>query len=288
MHLTLGDVTIDSVSDIDPFALPLRRILPAADLAALAPHRALLEPDHLDLAAETLLIVVQSLLLRVDGLTILVDGCVGEDKPRPNRPDWHARRATGFLDRLAALGVAPDQLDFVFCTHLHADHVGWNTRLVDGRWVPTFPRARYLMGRRDLAHFQAHPLESHACYADSVLPVLEAGLAEPVDDGYAIAPGLTLLPLPGHTPGQMGLLLDRGGHRALFCGDAIHSPVQILFPDWSSGFCVDPAQAALTRRGLLERAVGEDLLLVPAHFRGCGCARIHRAGDAYRPVFRAD
>ncbi|MBE9605559.1 MBL fold metallo-hydrolase [Acetobacteraceae bacterium H6797] len=291
MQFTIGDARVDVIADIECFALPAKRFMPTASLEALLPHREMLEPDHVDFEQDTILIGVQALLLRVAGRNILVDTCVGEEKPRPARPEWHARRASGFLEKLAALGLAPEDIDTVFCTHLHADHVGWNTRLIDGRWVPTFPRARYLMGKVELEHWLARQAENpgvnHASFADSVQPLLEAKLVDTVIDGQEIAPGVTLLPLPGHSPGQMGLRVTRQGERAVFCGDAIHSPVQILRPEWSSAFCSDGAEAIRTRLSLLECAAEENLLLVPAHFRGCGCARVRKAGEEFRPLFGA-
>ncbi|MBC9178306.1 MBL fold metallo-hydrolase [Pseudoroseomonas ludipueritiae] len=288
MRFGIGDAVVDVIADIDRFALPAG-FLPDCDLDALLPHRALLEPDHVDFAGGTFLLGVQALLLRVAGLVVLVDTCVGENKSRPNHPAWHERSATGFLERLAAVGVAPEAVDVVFCTHLHADHVGWNTRLLNGRWVPTFPRARYLIGKRELAQWmgraQQDPGVNHGSHADSLLPVLEAGLVETVEDGHELAPGVTLVPLPGHTKGQMGLRLERNGARAIFCGDAIHSPVQVLRPEWSSRVCTDPQAAIATRRDLLECAADEGALLVPAHFRNCGCARVRREGEGFLPVF---
>ena len=288
MHFILGDARVDVVADFDPFAIPAARIMPGRVLRELLPQRALLEPDHVDFARGEILLGMQALLLRIPGLTVLVDTCVGEDKERPVRPEWHRRTASGFLDRL---GVAPEEVDVVLCTHLHADHVGWNTRLLDGRWVPTFPRARYLVGRRELDYWRsraaAEPGVSHGAFADSVQPLLDAGLVDAVADGHELAPGLVLKPLPGHTVGQMGLWLERAGARAIFCGDAIHSPVQVLRPDWSSAFCTDAEEAADTRRTLLECAAEDGTVLVPAHFRNCGCTRIARDGEGYRPIYGA-
>jgi glyoxylase-like metal-dependent hydrolase (beta-lactamase superfamily II) len=288
MRFGIGDAVVDVIADLDHFALPAS-FWPACDLDALLPHRGLLEPDHVDFAAGTVLLGLQALLVRVAGLTVLVDTCVGEHKPRPNHPAWHERVETGFLGRLAAAGVAPEAVDVVFCTHLHADHVGWNTRLLDGRWVPSFPRARHLIGKGELAHWQSAALQNpgvnHGSFADSVLPLLEAGLVEAVEDGHEVAPGVTLRPLPGHTAGQMGLWLERGGARAIFCGDAIHTPVQVLRPEWSSRVCTDPDAAVATRRSLLECAAEDGTVLVPAHFRSCGCTRVRRDGEDFLPVF---
>lgn len=283
--LALGGMTVHRIVDMDPFVLPLD-MMPDADPAALEPHRAALA-GHVDLDARTVLLAVQSHVVRVAGQTILVDTCVGEDKPRPARPEWNRRTAGGYLERLAAAGLRPQDIDVVMCSHLHVDHVGWNTRLVDGRWVPTFPRARYVMGHAELAHWQAvvakDPGVNHGCYTDSVLPVVEAGQASPVDPGDTIADGATIVPLFGHTPGQIGLRVEAGGRPAFFCGDAVHTPAQIFEPDWSTRFCTDPARAAVSRRALLERVCDEDAVLVPNHLRGPGL-RLQRNGTRYRPT----
>lgn len=284
--LALGKVSVHRVVDLDPFVLPFDMILPGADPAALAAHRAVLD-GHVDLDRNEVLLAIQTHVVRIAGLTILVDTCVGEHKPRPVRPDWNERAATGYLDRLAAAGARPEDVDIVLCTHLHADHVGWNTRLEGGRWVPTFPRARYVMGEGELAHWQAtiakDPTASHGCFTDSVLPVVEAGQAAPIAPGDAIAEGAATIALPGHTPGQIGLRLETGDRPVFFCGDAVHTPAQALEPDWSSRFCTDRARAAATRRALFERVVDEDAVLVPAHLRAAGM-RLKRDGSRYRPM----
>jgi glyoxylase-like metal-dependent hydrolase (beta-lactamase superfamily II) len=288
-HWHIGDVAVTAIADIDPFELPLGRIFPTAMPSALQPHRGVLVPDHLDATMETIHLAVQAFLLQVDGRSILVDTCVGEHKPRPNRADWNQREATGFLRRLEQAGVAPEAIDFVFCTHLHADHVGWNTLWRDGRWVPSFPKARYLIGRTEYDHWDARRQLNHGAFNDSVLPVMESGQVDLVDDGYSLAPGLTLLPLPGHSPGQMGLQIDRPGGKALFCGDAFHSPIQIFCPEVSSAFCSDPAEAVALRERLLGELAEERRVLVPAHFRGLGRALIRRNADgSYAPLFGED
>jgi glyoxylase-like metal-dependent hydrolase (beta-lactamase superfamily II) len=193
---------------------------------------------------------VQSFVIRAGGRTVLVDTCIGEGKDCPDIPVWHRRRGTGFLERLAGAGVDPADVDIVFCTHLHVDHVGWNTRRADGRWVPTFPNARYLIGRDELADWAARRAAGGApdmhilALQDSVLPVVEAALVDLADDGYDVAEGLTLMRLPGHTAGQMGLRVDGGDGHAVFCGDAVHSPVQIFEP----GVRLRPAPTRLPLR----------------------------------------
>lgn len=289
--MKLGSATLQKIIDIDPFALGLSFLFPGATLDDLRPHAALLAPDHLDFGTGNLLLGVQSFVLRVGGLTILIDSCVGEDKERGRRKDWHQRTGTGYLAALRAAGVTPDDVDIVLCTHLHADHVGWNTKLENGRWVPTFPRARYTIGGKELSAWQeeekrAPGTANHGAYVDSVLPIVEAGLVETVDGGFEIARGLTILPLPGHSPGQIGLDLDYGESRhALFCGDAIHTPVQLFKPEWTSAFCSNPQQAIDSRVGLLERAVEEGSLIAPSHIRTAMGFRVERCGCAYSPVY---
>ena len=291
MHLTLGSTRVDGIDDLPIMDFPASMLLPQAAPAELEPMLPWLAPDHYTPATGTVHLAGQSILLRFGSRVVLVDTCVGCGKQRPVRPAWHRREGRAYLDRLAAMGVQPEQVDTVFCTHLHVDHIGWNTQLQDGRWVPTFPNARYLFGRTELAHWQAQADKlgptgvNHKSYADSVLPILEADLAELVDDGYELAPGMVLRGLPGHTPGQMGLFLDGPGGRALFCGDAIHSPAQIARPDWSSAFCADAALAARTRTALVADAAERGTLLIPAHFRGSGAARVRRDNDGFRPEF---
>lgn len=287
----LGGATLQRIVDVDPFALALDFLFPGARLDDIGHARALLMPDHVDFARGDVLLGIQSFLLRTAKLNILIDTCVGEHKSRARRAEWHERSDTGYLDRLQATGVTPDEIDVVLCTHLHADHVGWNTRLVSGRWVPTFAKARYLIGRRELQHWQSEEaraagIHNHGSFADSILPVIEAGQCESVDDGFEIASGLAITPLPGHSPGQVGVSLERRGQGpVVFCGDAIHSPVQVFRPDWTSQFCFDRDEAVRQRLALLERSAGNGGIIVPSHIRGAHGMRVARRGEAWEPVF---
>ena len=266
-------ISIHRIVDLDLFAIPLETIFPDGRIAALNPFAEALADRHVDFAAGKVLLTIQSHLLRFGGKTVLIDTCVGEHKARPLRPEWNQRSATGYLANLAAAGCAPQDIDIVMCTHLHADHVGWNTRLESGRWVPTFPNARYVMSQREIdqrAQEAANsPAANHGSFQDSVLPILNAGLAQVQKPGDQIVDDALIVDLAGHAPGQIGLDVAAGRDaHFLFCGDAIHSPVQVFWPDWSSGFCLDRVQAAQTRRALLRRAADEDLRLVPGHLRG--------------------
>ncbi|MGH6919858.1 MAG: MBL fold metallo-hydrolase [Geminicoccaceae bacterium] len=292
MRFVVGEIVVDVIVDDDGFELPLGEFLPGLDLAALGEHRGLLEPEFVDLARNALKCAIQTFVLRLAGRTLLIDTCVGEHKDRPEIPAWNRRSGTGFLERLRRAGVDPAAVDAVFCTHLHIDHVGWNTRREGGRWVPTFPNARHLVGRTELADWLARRDAGTAeamhvrGLEDSVLPVVEAGLVDLVDDGHELAKGLVLTGLPGHTVGQMGLRIDRPAARAIFCGDAVHSPAQMVQPGVSTSSCIDQRRAALTRRHLLEEAAASGRLVVPGHFRGRRRAYVRASGAGFTPIFQ--
>jgi glyoxylase-like metal-dependent hydrolase (beta-lactamase superfamily II) len=282
-------IDIRALIDEDCFEIALMQIFPMADARRLADDEHWLCPFHLDPAMEQVRLGMKSWLVRAGGRTILVDTCIGQHKQRPRHPAWHQRSSDRLLREIAAVGLTPEDIDIVLCTHLHADHVGWNTRLVDGRWVPTFPRARYAMSRREVEDWQALTLASpgpvnHGAFTDSILPVVEHGLALYVTAGDQLAEGVTVEALPGHTVEHFGLHVARAGGAALFCGDAIHSPIQLRVPEWTSAFCGDPQLAIATRIAMLERAAEEGIELFPAHFRGPGRLRIRRDGDAFRPA----
>jgi glyoxylase-like metal-dependent hydrolase (beta-lactamase superfamily II) len=246
------------------------------------------DPRFYDLQRRLLVMSFHALLVRTPTHTILVDTCLGNDKPRPMVPEWNARSGR-FIEDLGALGVRPQDVDLVLCTHLHADHIGWNTRLAQGRWVPTFPRARYLFARRELDHFRARmqsegPGIHHGLWADSVQPILDAGLAELVDEHHEVAPGVTLHPAPGHTPGTVMIRLFDGHDTAWLIGDVVHHPIQVDRPDWYSRFCEQPSQAVASRRKLLEALADSSALLIPAHFPTPTAVRIGRTPHGFRTV----
>lgn len=273
---TLGEFRVDRVVESEgPFA-PVTSLLPGFDRATLSSLGAddWLRPDFLT-DDDIVVMSFHSFIVRKSGLTVLVDACVGNDKDRPHRPAWHQRRSTDFMDQFKALGLGPEDIDVVMCTHLHADHVGWNTVLRDGRWIPTFPRARYLFSQEELAHWETlhrealasgAPAPNHGSYADSVLPIVEAGRAELIGPNHDIAPGLRIDALPGHTPGNSVLKLQGAGGRAIFTGDVLHTPVQVAVPEWSSRFCEDPVLSARSRASLLNEVCDSNTLIMAAHF----------------------
>jgi glyoxylase-like metal-dependent hydrolase (beta-lactamase superfamily II) len=287
---TIDRPAIETIVDLDLFEMPLSMLLPAAKVEALQPWRHLFEGDHVDYARGMLRIAIKSHIARVGGKTILVDACIGEHKERPQRAEWHQRQGTDFLGKLAQAGCRAEDIDIVMCTHLHADHVGWNTRLENGRWTPTFPNARYIVGGEELDYWQTQAAKSsgvnHGSYQDSVLPILEAGMIETVAAHDEIADGAVIVPLPGHTAGHMGLQVPQlNGPDVLFCGDAIHSPVQVPYPGWASFLCFDPSAAIATRQSIIERALSSDLVLAPAHVRTAFGMRVKRDGAHHSPVF---
>lgn len=288
--LRVGGFEVDRVVETEgPFAA-LDFLLPGISPDLVAAHSDWLLPRYVDPADGRVIMAFQSFVLRTRRHTILIDTCVGNDKLRPLRPTWHLQRGP-FLERMRAVGVAPESIDFVLCTHLHADHVGWNTQLVDGRWVPTFPNARYVFARREYQHWEAahratlaagiEPL-NHGSFADSVLPVVEAGRAVLVDTDHAIEDGVRLEAAPGHTPGNCVLHAHDGNEHVMFAGDVFHTAVQFADPSLSSQFCADPARSAQTRRALCERYADTPSTLLAAHFPAPVAGRIVRHRDAFR------
>lgn len=288
-RIVLGDVEILRVVEWQaPFA-PARDLVPGVGPEAWEANREWLAPDHWEPDTDRVVAALQTWIIRSAGRTVLVDTGVGNGRERPGNPLFHQRQGD-FPGRLAQAGIRPQDVDLVVNTHIHADHVGWNTHAVEGdeAWRPTFPNARYLLPAADDTYFGpaggygggVRP-DDRLTYEDSVAPVHRAGQAVLWDGEYRIDDHLTLESAPGHTPGSAVLRLSSRGERAVFVGDLMHSPVQVLHPDCSSCFCLDPRQAAASRRRVLERAADEDELVIPAHFGGSGVVRPHRQGGAF-------
>jgi glyoxylase-like metal-dependent hydrolase (beta-lactamase superfamily II) len=290
LTFALGNMTVTEICDIRSFEIPLVTIFPQSDPRELQSHLRWLEPGFL--AQDNVRLVVRSWLLKRNGRNILVDACVGNHKQRPFRPDWHERDDCSWSDTLAECGLQPEDIDIVFCTHLHADHVGWNTKLKNGTWVPTFPNARYVTSRTEYTHWEKETATSelqvgHGCFEDSVLPVMDSGQMDLVTDEFELAKGLVLRSSPGHTPGHMSIEASCENQVGIFCGDVIHSPIQMIKPDWSSAFCSNPRQAQQTRTNLLESLCDTSRLLIPMHFGGSGRCQVLRHADAFLPDFLA-
>ncbi|MEL6207141.1 MAG: MBL fold metallo-hydrolase, partial [Pseudomonadota bacterium] len=249
-----------------------------------------MEADGLDtIRAETprqicpdtgqMLIPIQGFLLKIPDHVILVDTCVGNDKTFPQVPQWQGRSGTRFLAALQAAGVTPDDVTHVLCTHIHIDHIGWNTRLEAGRWVPTFPTARYLLPKADCDQLAA---EKSPLFTESVLPVVEAGQAELVEGDRRIGDFVEIVPTPGHTAGHVSVLVQAAGRKAMIAGDAIHSTVQCGRPHWTFRYDFDKALAVRTRRKLLEEAAADGRLFIASHFLLPSLGRVEAQGDVFR------
>lgn len=285
---TIGSIRIDRLVETEGAFAEYDFLLPTATAELLERHSDWLRPRFVEAGGTRIIMSFHSLIVRTPRYVILVDSCVGNDKPRPNRPGWHMQNKPWLKD-LASHGLQPQDIDFVLCTHLHADHVGWNTRLIDGRWVPTFPNAQYIFGRREYEHWQAaaaahrddHPV-NHGAFADSVLPVVEAGQATLVEDDHQLDTGIWLAPAPGHTPGNVIVHIEDGGQHAILSGDVMHSALQLADPDLSSRFCLDPDQSRATRKTFIEQYADTDTTILTGHFPTPVAGRIVSHSDSFR------
>jgi len=298
MHsFSVGRFDVHNVEEWQgPFAAPAE-LFADFDAARFAGFRDELPGAVYQREDDRLYAFLQSWILQTDDLTVLVDTGAGNGKARPGIPVFGGLE-TAYLDNLARAGFSPDDIDVVVNTHLHIDHVGWNTSREGDRWTPTFPRARYLFSAIDRAYWDpagpsprpapAGQAVNENVFEDSVQPVLDSGRCELVDDGHRIAPGLTLRLFPGHTPGHLVLDVEDGGERALFVGDILHHPAQVFCPEWNSVYCEDAAAARASRRRVLEEAADSGARLVPAHFGGCHYVWVERSDDGFRPRYAAD
>jgi glyoxylase-like metal-dependent hydrolase (beta-lactamase superfamily II) len=284
--ISVGDIAVSSIIERDGPWRPPAEYFPQID-PALARARLLeLEPFVYDAAQDLLIITYQSFIVRTRHHVIMIDTCMGEiGKGHGLGPKMDYPRQP-WLDGLAAEGLGFADITHVFCTHLHFDHCGWNTRLVDGRWVPTFPNATYIFSRREYEHWATFADDPDgpqgSVWRESCLPVLEAGQARLVDDDFALDDQVWLTPSAGHSPGHVCVNLRSNGARALFTGDMMHHAVQCLEPGWSTVFCSDRAAAARTRRRVLQEVADSDVLVVPAHFPGATAGHVVGAGEGFR------
>jgi len=285
MQAKIGDYQISRLVESETPFLEPEVFIPDFTPDVLEANKDWLLPRYVDPASGKIILAIQSYILRTGRHTILVDACVGNDKPRPARPAFHMQKFS-YLEDMAAAGVQPEAVDYVMCTHLHVDHVGWNTKLVDGRWVPTFPNAKYVFARTEYDFWEERGRTGEQgpvpnVYDDSVLPVVEAGQSELVDMDYQFDHGLWFEPAPGHTPGNIVINLESNGRKAVLSGDVMHHPLQLVRPEWSSRACEDRAMSAKTRRALIERYADTDTLIAPAHFASPSIGHIVSRGEAF-------
>jgi glyoxylase-like metal-dependent hydrolase (beta-lactamase superfamily II) len=270
-----------------PFFDPLT-FFPHLTADRLEENRSWLEPLALDPVTGLIVLCIQSYVVRTPHHTILIDSCVGNHKDRPARPFWHQRTDETYMRNLAATGLSVDDIDFVMCTHLHVDHVGWNTKLENGRWVPTFPNARYVFAEKELAYWTAeNEKKPIGPMIDSVLPIVAAQRADIVRSDHVLNDHVRLMPTPGHTPDHYAVALGGGGRdAAVLTGDLIHSPLQARYPGLAMFADHDPALACITRRRFLERYTDTDTLVCTGHFPSPSCGHLHRWDDGFRFVPR--
>lgn len=280
MKWRIGDVTVTKIVELETVG-GSRFILPDATYEAVQPISWLC-PHFADEKGK-LRMSIHSLVVETPDCTVIVDTCLGNDKKDRRVPTWNDRQGR-FLADLAEAGFPREKIDTVLCTHLHVDHVGWNTMLVDGRWKPTFPNARYLFGRLEFEHWRSQTENAHMLpvFADSVAPVVEAGLHELVEADQRLTPEISLVPTHGHSPGHVSVKISSRGEEALITGDWAHHPCQFARPEWCSTADYDPAAAEVTRRRMLEELAEKPILVIGTHFAGATAGRVRRDGKAYR------
>lgn len=277
----IGDVKISRVVELElpvPYAEDttfLRDATPEALKAIdwLAPH--FVTPDG------SLILSIHALLVEAPGMKLVVDTCVGNDRPRALLQGQALQ--TNFLNDITRAGFGREDVDAVVCTHLHVDHVGWNTMLENGKWVPTFPKARYLIGRKEYEHWSGFDDEGmQEIMDDSVRPIFEAGLAETVEMDHRISPELRLMPTTGHTPGHVSVVIESKGETAIITGDMIHHPCQFAHPDWAPGFDSDQSASIATRLAKFSEWADKPILVIGTHFASPTAGHIVRNGETYR------
>lgn len=278
-----GDIEIVCVEEF-VWDIPHTFLFPDLPESALAPHMEWLAPRFFT-DGGLMRLAIQAFVVRTPHHTIIVDTCIGNDKERP--VEEFNMLQTDFLQRLnSQAGITPEQVDYVFCTHFHVDHVGWNTRLVDGRWEPTFANARYLFHRPEFEYYTSLPEEERQpSLIDSVLPIAEAGKADLVEGDHSIGDHIFLEPTPGHTPGHCSVRIVSPNGGAVITGDMIHTPAQVIESHWATRVCYDAAQAQATRESFFERHNEAGTLVLGTHFPHPTACRIESTNGKFRPAF---
>ena len=277
MHWNVGKVKITKIVELETtgstrFILPLATNEEIRKLPWLIPNFAT-DEGRLKMS-------IHSLMVETPSHRIVVDTGLGNDKEGRKVPTWNNRKDP-FLETMTSAGFAPDSIDTVLCTHLHVDHVGWNTKLAGGKWVPTFAHARYVFGKTEYEHWRDYSDEPDkvAVFNDSVKPIIDAGKAELIASDARLCDEITLIPTPGHSPGHMSIHIQSDGEQGLLSGDVAHHPCQMAHLDWSSTADSDPVQSAAMRRELFSRFADTPTLVIGGHFNA---GHIRRDGDAFK------
>lgn len=293
MEWQIGKVRVSTL--IEARSTTLGDILPLATPEALA-ETPWLKPDFVTQDG-TLISNYQAFVVETPDVLMMVDTCIGNDKERPGLDEFHKQQGS-FLEDLAAMNFKPEDFDTIACTHMHVDHVGWNTMLVDGKWVPTFPNADYIVAAEEMTHWSEnnratvgdpenpvqagfHEIQKRV-FADSVAPILEAGLYKLVDTDAVIAPGISLIHTPGHSPGHVSIMISSEGETALISGDFVHHPCQIAHTTWSAIIDDNPELSAASRDRVLGDLSGTETLFIGTHFAEPTAGHIISDGDAFR------
>ncbi|WP_216856161.1 MBL fold metallo-hydrolase [Acidisphaera sp. S103] len=279
----IGDTIVHRIIEMECGFTPALEFLPGLTKERLDESRPwMASPLALD-KNDNLVLCFQAYIIRTGKHVILVDSCVGNDKDRPARPLWHKKTDSVFMDGLKEVGLSVDDIDFVLCTHLHVDHVGWNTRLENGRWVPTFPKAKYLFSKTELDFWLAENDKARVePIADSVIPIVEAKRHQLVTSDYGLNDLVSLIPSPGHTIDHYAVTLGKGGKDAIFTGDFIHTPLQAKWPDLFMRIDYDGKQSSATRWKLLESLCDTNTQCCFAHFPSPSRGYVKRWGDGFK------
>lgn len=282
----IGNVTIDRVEEQQLRQVPPDWLFPSYSAAGFEAARKHLDAGDLEANREQLVLSIHTWVVRMPGKTILIDTGSGNDKERPRNPSFH-HASTPYLERLAAAGVKPEEVDYVINTHLHVDHSGWNTVLRDGKWVPTFPNARYIFPRREQQYWSTEAIRddtahSEFVYEDSILPIMEAGLVDYVEvEGGTLLDIFEFIPTPGHSVGHMSIRITSDGQQALIAGDLMHHPTQVYRPEWNTVFCEFADDAIASRRRMLEFCADTGAQYFSIHFPGSGSGFVRRDGQGF-------
>jgi len=282
-QITVGDITIHRVVEQEQPIFVAKEFFSTLAPEVLEENLSWLAPKFIDPSGK-LILCIQSYVVKTQHHTILVDSCVGNHKERPTRPVWHRLTSARYEKNLAAAGVGVGDIDYVMCTHLHPDHVGWNTRLDSGRWVPTFPNAKYLFADRELEFWTQKEKDNPAglpWITDSVLPIVQAKRVELVKSNHRLNELVELIPTPGHSIDHFSVLAGKAGQDAFFTGDMIHSPIQARYPELGMFADYDSKQAGVSRRAILERFCDTSTLMCMAHFPSPSMGRITRWGEGF-------